>query len=73
MQVDDGHGEKGTTGERPARISTPALSEIQAALKAYCSAVETGDLSQSAENLLGEITMTAKALATSTSSSKQAK
>jgi hypothetical protein len=50
MQADDGHGEKQTTaGKPPARISTPALSELQAALKAYHSAVETSDLSQSSQ------------------------
>jgi hypothetical protein len=50
MQADNGHAEKATTAEdRSARISTPALSEVQTALKAYYSAVEASELSQSSQ------------------------
>lgn len=50
MQADDSHVEKATmAGERSARISTPALSEVQVALKTYYSALETSELSQSSQ------------------------
>jgi hypothetical protein len=39
------------SNETKPRITPTALTEVQAALKAYCTAVETSDLSQASQGI----------------------